>query len=550
VLGPTQGDPGLVSVRIGADIPTMRVALPRRWSARLSAVDRWLLLVRPVAVVVVLLGVAASTWIAQGWQATITRQRVERLDRTAVSRTATVSAMLAHYEDALLAERSLWLASTFVSREDFRNFASTLDLQDRYPGLQRIGWREQVPGEARARFLARARRDRAPHFTIRPPGQRPIYYVTLYSELASKVGSTIGVDARTDPNIRAALEQARDHGRTILSGPTTLSLDLSLAKAQRPVAFELFVPVYRDDAPKTTVAERQAALLGWAAGQFRASDFLEAALRSAQPFTGAELYDTAVAPGSQIAAYPAGFLATGPDVRTSSFDFGGRRFVLRYAPMPGNPILRERVIPAKLVLVAGITVTLLLGAMLWLLAQVSTLYQRVGRLAVTDGLTGAANRRVWDQELPRALARAARSGVPLCVALIDLDRFKAFNDRHGHQAGDRLLKAAAAAWQERLRKTDLLVRYGGEEFAVLLPDCRLEDAMIVADRLLTAQPEGTCSIGLAAWDGAETELALVARADQALYAAKEGGRNRWCASPQPGSDQVEPVAVPKPSESR
>jgi diguanylate cyclase (GGDEF)-like protein len=188
--------------------------------------------------------------------------------------------------------------------------------------------------------------------------------------------------------------------------------------------------------------------------------------------------------------------------------------------------------------------------MLWLLAQVSTLYQRVGRLAVTDGLTGAANRRVWDQELPRALARAARSGVPLCVALIDLDRFKAFNDRHGHQAGDRLLKAAAAAWQERLRKTDLLVRYGGEEFAVLLPDCRLEDAMIVADRLLTAQPEGTCSIGLAAWDGAETELALVARADQALYAAKEGGRNRWCASPQSASDQVEPVAVPEPSESR
>jgi predicted signal transduction protein with EAL and GGDEF domain len=75
------------------------------------------------------------------------------------------------------------------------------------------------------------------------------------------------------------------------------------------------------------------------------------------------------------------------------------------------------------------------------LAQVSTLYQRVGRLAVTDGLTGVANRRVWDQELPRALARSARSGGPLCVALIDLDRFKAFNDQHGHQAGDRLLKA-------------------------------------------------------------------------------------------------------------
>jgi diguanylate cyclase (GGDEF)-like protein len=140
--------------------------------------------------------------------------------------------------------------------------------------------------------------------------------------------------------------------------------------------------------------------------------------------------------------------------------------------------------------------------------------------------------------------------VPVCVALIDLDRFKAFNDQHGHQAGDRLLKAAAAAWQDRLRKTDLLVRYGGEEFAVLLPDCELQDATIIADRLLKAQPEGTCSIGLAAWDGAETELELVARADQALYAAKEGGRNRWCASPRPGSDQVEPIAVRESRQSR
>jgi Diguanylate cyclase, GGDEF domain/CHASE domain len=72
--------------------------------------------------------------------------------------------------------------------------------------------------------------------------------------------------------------------------------------------------------------------------------------------------------------------------------------------------------------------------------------------------------------------QAARSGQPVCVGLLDLDHFKAYNDQHGHQAGDRLLKACAAAWQSRLRKTDLLARYGGEEFAVLLPDCALDDA--------------------------------------------------------------------------
>jgi diguanylate cyclase (GGDEF)-like protein len=137
---------------------------------------------------------------------------------------------------------------------------------------------------------------------------------------------------------------------------------------------------------------------------------------------------------------------------------------------------------------------------------------------------------VWDQELPRELARAARSGQPLCVALIDLDNFKAFNDQHGHQAGDRLLKAAGAAWWANLRKTDLLVRYGGEEFAVLLPDCGLDDAMAIAERLRTAQPEGTCSIGVAAWDADETEDELLRRADEAMYAAKASGRNRCCAS--------------------
>jgi diguanylate cyclase (GGDEF)-like protein len=105
-------------------------------------------------------------------------------------------------------------------------------------------------------------------------------------------------------------------------------------------------------------------------------------------------------------------------------------------------------------------------------------------------------------------------------------------DEHGHQAGDRLLKAAAA-WEGRLRKTDLLARYGGEEFAVLLPDCALDDAMEIAERLRTAQPEGTCSIGMADWDGREDVAQLVARADRALYAAKAAGRDRCFADPAP-----------------
>jgi diguanylate cyclase (GGDEF)-like protein len=152
---------------------------------------------------------------------------------------------------------------------------------------------------------------------------------------------------------------------------------------------------------------------------------------------------------------------------------------------------------------------------------------RLERLAGTDDLTGLPNRRSVDAELGRRLADAKRRGHALAVVMLDLDHFKEYNDRHGHQGGDRLLKSAAAAWKGVLRGADVAGRYGGEEFLVVLPDCTSEAAVLTADRLRTALPgRVTCSAGVAAWDGSETADALVARADAALYRAKDGGRDR------------------------
>jgi diguanylate cyclase (GGDEF)-like protein len=115
----------------------------------------------------------------------------------------------------------------------------------------------------------------------------------------------------------------------------------------------------------------------------------------------------------------------------------------------------------------------------------------------------------------------------MCMAMLDLDHFKLFNDELGHQAGDRLLKAAASAWRHQLRSTDTLTRYGGEEFAAVLPSCELEDAVHLIERVRAATPAGqTCSAGVARWDGEETPEQLVLRADQALYEAKHSGRDR------------------------
>jgi diguanylate cyclase (GGDEF)-like protein len=159
--------------------------------------------------------------------------------------------------------------------------------------------------------------------------------------------------------------------------------------------------------------------------------------------------------------------------------------------------------------------------------EISRLVSRLEGLARTDPLTGVPNRRVWEEELPRELERARRMGTDLCVAMIDLDNFKSYNDRHGHQAGDLVLKEAATAWRAEVRSTDLLARYGGEEFVLLLPACALDGAVQIVERLRQVTPLVTCSVGLARWDFQESPPELVERADQALYEAKARGRDRY-----------------------
>jgi diguanylate cyclase (GGDEF)-like protein len=148
-------------------------------------------------------------------------------------------------------------------------------------------------------------------------------------------------------------------------------------------------------------------------------------------------------------------------------------------------------------------------------------------LARTDALTGVANRRAGEEALARELARADRHDAPLSVVMLDLDHFKAYNDRFGHGAGDLLLQRAARAWRHELRASDLLARWGGEEFLAVLPDCPLADAAAVAERLRAAVPApSSCSAGVALRTSGELREVLLARADEALYAAKAEGRDR------------------------
>jgi diguanylate cyclase (GGDEF)-like protein/PAS domain S-box-containing protein len=160
-------------------------------------------------------------------------------------------------------------------------------------------------------------------------------------------------------------------------------------------------------------------------------------------------------------------------------------------------------------------------------AEREALLGEVEMLARSDALTGLPNRRALDDYLPREMARTLRAGSDLCLAIVDIDRFKTYNDTHGHLAGDEVLRQCAVAWDSQLRGADTIVRFGGEEFLVVLPDCGIADATEIVDRLREATPFGqTCSAGLALWRAGETVDDLIARADRALYEAKAAGRDR------------------------
>ncbi|HMJ34959.1 MAG TPA: GGDEF domain-containing protein [Baekduia sp.] len=172
----------------------------------------------------------------------------------------------------------------------------------------------------------------------------------------------------------------------------------------------------------------------------------------------------------------------------------------------------------------------------------SRLAERVRRHAETDHVTGLLNRHAFVAAAEREHELAARTGADLAVVLIDLDGFKAVNDRDGHAAGDRLLAELAAAWQGALRPADVLARHGGDEFAVLLPATSEEGARRVVARLEAAHPQAW-SAGVATWvRGASLDAAL-AIADARLYEVKRGRPER-AATALAAATGAEPRAEP------
>jgi len=241
-------------------------------------------------------------------------------------------------------------------------------------------------------------------------------------------------------------------------------------------------------------------------------------------------------------------------------DIDGRSRLLNYESMPDFPLITvvtadmdDILLPSsQYAAYAGLVALALTLLMLTLAVQallhlrlVADTHMKLSSEAATDVLTGVANRRSLLRFAGNETLRAQRYGRPLSLLMLDLDRFKEVNDRFGHQWGDEVLKQAAAVIQSVLRGTDLLGRYGGEEFAVMMPETSAEEAASVAERIREKISQimldtgndkisVRVSIGVATLSPEELEVqSLINRADAALYSAKREGRDRVVCAPDP-----------------
>jgi len=187
-------------------------------------------------------------------------------------------------------------------------------------------------------------------------------------------------------------------------------------------------------------------------------------------------------------------------------------------------------------LTSDVTYAVLISILVGVTLMVSSLAQRQRELAMRDALTGAFNRRGLDLLSPPLLAAAARAKAPVTVGILDLDDFKGFNDRHGHLAADVMLVSIAAAWMSEVRGSDVVARFGGDEFAVVLPGSTPQDAEAAVERV-RARATAPFSIGLATWIPGEDVYDALTRADEALFDAKR----RRLADEAPGREAIDPL---------
>lgn len=385
--------------------------------------------------------------------------------------------------------------------------------------LRATAFIDSVPGSERRRFESEHGFrivERGALGQLRRAARRPHHYPVAFAAATGlTVQMPLGYDVGTDPRRGPYLYLARDTGRPAATRAMRLPVG--------GTGINVFRPVFRDGAPTRTVAQRRAALVGFAGGGFRVEDLSGAAVE-----TLPDDVDISLVEGDRVVSGPS--LAR-EESAAAPIQIADRAWLLVLSD-PDRP----GVAVPLLIAVFGLSLGALLGAVILIWSRNERM-RELRREASQDSLTGLKNRRRFEEDLRAELARSRRYGFPGALLMLDLDRFKQVNDTLGHPAGDRVIAEIAGVLRGRTRETDVLARLGGDEFAVVLPRCDLGEAQEVAAEIATAirerpdegggAPRITASIGIAPFGppASATFETVLARADAAMYEAKGSGRD-------------------------
>lgn len=357
--------------------------------------------------------------------------------------------------------------------------------------------------------------ERGPSGTMVKAKRRPVYYPLTYSATnrASLAAQAIGFDVGTDPARAPYLMRAADDGRATATGVIPLLVG--------GTGINVYRAIYRDGAPTATEAERRRALIGFAAGSFLLKDLAAAAVGTLPDDVTAQL-DVA----NHTVIGPQGALE---DPARAQIQIADRTWLLVVRD-PDRPDVSVPILFGA----AGLAMAAVLGSLIWVWSREERM-RKLQREADEDSLSGLRTRRRFEEEVRAAMARSRRDGTTGALLMLDLDHFKTVNDSYGHPAGDKLIEEVARVLRRRTREGDILGRLGGDEFAVALPNCRPDEANVVAEAIVMAvrehkpaDPEAgsvTCSVGVAFFgpDPLMSYATLVSEADTAMYAAKDTG---------------------------
>jgi diguanylate cyclase (GGDEF)-like protein len=502
----------------------------------------------------VLLGIALSLiafFAVSAWEDRAAERNFATLAQEHVR---TLQAGLDDYVGKLVALRAFFNATEEegVSREEFETFTREL-MQDR-PGLLSMSWTPRVLHADRAAHEAAAQKDGIPNYRISlidargekagPMPERPDYYPVFYSTQPHS-SQAYGIDLQDGGVRQRPLDLARD--TNMMAATANFRLQSGMGS---PDGFYVVLPVYRPGARNGTFEELRRNILGFVRSTFQFHLIADAVLSSVHTPINLFLFE-AGADSTSLPVYvrKRGAMSEGRVARgyvmsqntkwIGDLHVADRHWEAVVVPSGASSLVRHN--RAWIVLAAGLVITLILASYVW----TSTRYVRmleaanaaISEQALTDPLTGLANRRHFVERLTEAFAAADRTGDGFAVHFMDLDGFKAVNDSRGHPCGDALLQEVAARLVERVREIDFVARFGGDEFAILQTLVTSPmGAVGVAEKLVQAiatpyridgvELNVTGSFGIAVYSPqVEGPTSLMMQADLALYSAKAAGRN-------------------------